>query len=79
MRVRLQNEAYAVDFVGFMRRCRCQVVDQGAGIYAVFFAPGLTVQLSRPELRAYLAIWEYTTPGARATLLDAPGLAEELQ
>lgn len=70
MRVRLDDEDYADDFVGFMQRARCIVVDQGAGLYEIFLAHDLPVRLARAELGAYLAIWERTAPGGRAVLLD---------
>jgi hypothetical protein len=70
MRVRLEDQDYADDFGGFLQRARCIVIEQGPGIYAVFFAHDLPVSLAQAELRSYLDIWERTRPGGRAAILD---------
>jgi hypothetical protein len=72
MRVRLENEEYADDFVGFLQRARCIVLDLDAGIYSVSFAHDLPLRLARAELQSYVDIWERTTPGGRVTILDDP-------
>jgi hypothetical protein len=70
MRVRLEDEEYADDFVGFLQRARCIVIDQGAGTYSIFFAHDLPTGLARAELQSYVNIWERTTPGGSATILE---------
>jgi hypothetical protein len=70
MRVRLEDDAYEDDFLGFMQRCRCIVVDAGDGAFDVFLAHDLPERLARAELAAYLSIWKRMTPGGRAELLD---------
>jgi hypothetical protein len=70
MKVRLADEKYSDEFVGFMQRARCIVVGQGDGLYEIFLAHDLPPRLARAELTAYLTIWERTAPGAEATLLD---------
>jgi hypothetical protein len=72
MRVRLEDEEYADDFVGFLQRARCIVIDLGSGIYSVFFAHDLPIALARAELQSYVNIWERTTPGGRVTILAEP-------
>jgi hypothetical protein len=46
------------------------VIDQGTGIYSVVFAHDLPARLAQAELQSYVNIWERTTPGGRATILD---------
>jgi hypothetical protein len=70
MRTRLDDEQYGDDFVGFMQRCRCIVVGQGDGLYEIFLAHDLPERLARAELRAYLSIWERSTPGGKVRLVD---------
>ena len=70
MRVRLDDHGYGDDFVGFMQRCRCIVVDQGSDLYEVFLAHDLPERLARAELAAYLSMWTRKTPGAVAVLVD---------
>jgi hypothetical protein len=70
VRVRLDDQQYHDDFVGFMQRSRCIVVDQGDGLYEVFLAHDLPARLARAELASYLLIWERSMPGARARLAD---------
>jgi hypothetical protein len=70
MRVRLDDDRYGDDFVGFMQRCRCIVMDQGGGLYEIFLAHDLPERLARAELRAYLSIWGRLGHGANAHLLD---------
>jgi hypothetical protein len=70
MRVRLDDDQYRDDFVGFMQRCRCIVVDQGAGDYEIFLAHDLPEKLGHAELAAYLSMWNRRTPDAQAALLD---------
>ncbi|MCW2976822.1 MAG: hypothetical protein JWM06_2103 [Actinomycetia bacterium] len=70
MRVRLDDDGHGDDFVGFMQRCRCIVVDQGDGVYEIFLAHDLPKRLARAELRAYLSIWARVNHGANVRLLD---------
>jgi hypothetical protein len=70
MRVRLDDLAHGDDFIGFMQRCRCIVVDQGTGLYEVFLAHDLPERLARAELSAYLSMWKRTMPGSSVALLD---------
>jgi hypothetical protein len=70
MRARLYDDQYGDDFVGFMQRCRCIVVPQGDGLYEIFLAHDLPERLARAELRAYLSIWERSTPDGKVRLLD---------
>jgi hypothetical protein len=70
MRVRLEDEEYADDLVGFLQRARCIVIELGSGTYSVFFAHDLPVRLAQAELQSYINIWERTTPGGRATIID---------
>jgi hypothetical protein len=70
MRVRLDDHQYGDDFVGFMQRCRCIVVEQGTGLYEIFLAQDLPERLARAELVAYLSMWTRKTPGANAALVD---------
>ena len=70
VRVRLDDDQYGRDFVGFMQRARCIVVAQGGGVYEVFLAHDLSQRLARAELASYLLIWERGTPGGRAELLE---------
>jgi hypothetical protein len=69
MRVRLDDENHAHEFVGFMQRSRCIVVEQGPGLYDVFLAHDLPERLARAELGSYLTIWERSNPGGKARLL----------
>jgi hypothetical protein len=69
MKVRLEDERYADDFVGFLQRARCIVIPEGAAIYGVFFAHDLPIRLAEAELQSYVSIWERTTSGGRATIL----------
>ena len=71
MRVQLDDDEHRDDFVGFMQRCRCIVVDQGAGEYEIFFAHDLPGRLARAELSAYLSMWKRKTPGVDAALVDS--------
>ena len=70
MRVRLEDHQYGDDFMGFMQRCRCIVVEQGTGLYEIFLAHDLPERLARAELAAYLSMWKRNTPGANAALID---------
>jgi hypothetical protein len=71
VRVQLDDdERYGDDFVGFMQRARCISIAQGEGLYEVFLAHDLPSRLARAELGAYLLIWERSTPGGNARLLD---------
>jgi hypothetical protein len=69
MRVRLDDVQHAESFAGFMQRCRCLVLDHGAGVCEVFLAVDLPERLARAELAAYLSMWEQMTPGGHATLI----------
>jgi hypothetical protein len=70
MLVRLKDEDYAADFLGFRRRAHCGIADKGEGLYDVFLAREQPRSVALAELRAYLAIWERANPGGRAILLD---------
>jgi hypothetical protein len=63
-------ERHGDDFVGFMQRARCIVVTQGQGVYEVFLAHDLPSRLAHAEVSSYLLIWERSTPGGQARLLD---------
>jgi hypothetical protein len=70
MRVRLDDAGHGDDFVEFMQRCRCIVVEQGDGVYEIFLAHDLPERLARAELRAYLSIWGRLNHGGNARLVD---------
>lgn len=71
MRVQVDDsERYGDDFVGFMQRARCIVLAQGDGIYEVFLAHDLPLRLAFAEVGSYLLIWERSTPGGHARLLE---------
>jgi hypothetical protein len=63
-------ERYGDDFVGFMQRARCIVVAQGQGLYEIFLAHDLPPRLAQAEVGSYLLIWERSTPGGEARLLE---------
>jgi hypothetical protein len=63
-------QRYGDDFVGFMQRARCIVVAQGQGLYEIFLAHDLPPRLTQAEVRSYLLIWERSTPGGEARLLE---------
>jgi hypothetical protein len=63
-------ERFGDDFVGFMQRARCIVMAQGDGLYEIFLAHDLPARLSYAEVGSYLLIWERSTPGGRARLLE---------
>jgi hypothetical protein len=64
------HERHGDDFVGFMQRARCIVVAQGQGLYEIFLAHDLPPRLARAEVGSYLLIWERSTPGGEARLLE---------
>jgi hypothetical protein len=64
------HERYGDNFVGFMQRARCIVVEQGPGMYEVFLAHDLPSRLAHAEVGSYLLIWERTSPGGKARLLE---------
>jgi hypothetical protein len=64
------DERYGDDFVGFMQRARCIVVPQEDGLYEVFLAHDLPARLASAEIGSCLLIWERSTPGGRARLLE---------
>ena len=71
VRVQVEDdERYGDDFVGFMQRARCIVMAQEDGMYEIFLAHDLPGRLAHAEVGSYLLIWEQSTPGARARLLD---------
>jgi hypothetical protein len=63
-------ERYGDDFVGFLQRARCIVLAQGDGIYEVFLAHDLPPRLASAEVGSYLLIWERSTPGGNARLVE---------
>jgi hypothetical protein len=71
VRVQIDDyERYGDDFVGFMQRARCIVMAQGDGLYEIFLAHDLPTRLAYAEVGSYLSIWERSTTGGRARLLD---------
>jgi hypothetical protein len=65
-------ERYGDGFVGFMQAARCIVVAEDDGVYEIFLAHDLPTRLAHAEVGSYLLIWQRSTPGGRARLLEDP-------